>query len=82
MIAPHTLKGLGYLVSTLSVILLAIVSWQSASRAPLLTLCLLSGAATSIIGMGLRWTSYEYEKRREARGKQGRGNGSPQERRR
>ncbi|MGX8012849.1 hypothetical protein ACVDG8_029730 [Mesorhizobium sp. ORM8.1] len=63
----HLLKGIGYLISTGSVMLLAIVSWSSASQNPLLTACLLSGAATSVTGMFCRWLSYEIEKRREER---------------
>ncbi|CDX31832.1 conserved exported hypothetical protein [Mesorhizobium sp. ORS 3359] len=59
----HLLKGTGYLISTVSVILLAIVSWSSASQSPLLVACLLGGAATSIAGMLCRWLSYQIEKR-------------------
>jgi len=62
-IAPHMLKGTGYLISTVSVTLLAIVSWSSASQSPLLIACLLGGAATSILGMFCRWLSYQIEKR-------------------
>ncbi|MCA0032108.1 MULTISPECIES: hypothetical protein [unclassified Mesorhizobium] len=61
----HLLKGIGYSISAASVILLAIVSWDSASKSPLLIACLLGGAATSIIGMFCRWLSYEIEKRWE-----------------
>ncbi|AZO47909.1 MAG: hypothetical protein EOS58_18295 [Mesorhizobium sp.] len=63
----HLLKGAGYLVSTASVILLAVVSWKSASESPLLVACLLGGAAASIVGMFCRWLSYEIEKRREGK---------------
>ncbi|RWL77831.1 MAG: hypothetical protein EOR69_28850 [Mesorhizobium sp.] len=59
----HLLKGIGYLISTVSMILLAIVSWSSASRSPLLVACLLGGSMTSIAGMFCRWLSYEIEKR-------------------
>jgi hypothetical protein len=52
------LKGLGYLVSTCSVILLGIVAWKSAKEEPLLFACLLAGMAASIAGMGLRWLSH------------------------
>ncbi|TPJ50662.1 hypothetical protein [Mesorhizobium sp. B2-7-1] len=62
----HLLKGTGYLISTVSVTLLAVVSWDSASKT-LLMACLLGGAATSIIGMFCRWLSYEIEKRQEER---------------
>ncbi|MBW8908981.1 hypothetical protein AB6802_09260 [Mesorhizobium sp. RCC_202] len=61
----HLLKGIGYLISTISVTLLAIVSWSSASKSPLLIACLLGGAATSIVGMFCRWLTYEIEKRQE-----------------
>jgi len=64
MMAPYFLKSLGYAISTLSVLLLATVSWQSASKAPFLAVCLVGGAATSIVGMALRWSSYALEKRR------------------
>ncbi|MEI9405562.1 hypothetical protein [Mesorhizobium argentiipisi] len=61
----HPLKGAGYLISTVSMILLATVSWDSALKSP--TACLLGGATTSIIGMFCRWLSYEIEKRQEER---------------
>lgn len=57
------LKGLGYAVSTLSVILLGIVGWKSASEEPLLFLCLLFGMAASIAGMSLRWVSHRLEQK-------------------
>jgi hypothetical protein len=63
--ALHMLKGMGYLISTVSVVLLAIVSWSSASKNFVLTACLLGGAASSIVGMFCRWLTYEIEKRRE-----------------
>jgi hypothetical protein len=64
MIAPYFLKTAGYLISTVSVMLLAVVSWKSASEQPILMACLIGGAVTSIIGMILRWTSYALEKHR------------------
>lgn len=57
------LKGSGYLVSTASVLLLAIVSWPHASESVAMTACLLGGAASSIVGMLCRWLTYEIEKR-------------------
>ncbi|MGX5839898.1 hypothetical protein ACWGTI_04140 [Mesorhizobium sp. ArgA1] len=63
--ALHLLKGVGYLISTGSVVLLAIVSWSSASQNPLLAACLLGGAVASIVGMFCRWLTYEIEKRQE-----------------
>ena len=63
--ALHLLKGVGYLISIASVVLLAIVSWSSASQSPVLVACLLGGAAASIVGMFCRWLTYEIEKRQE-----------------
>ena len=61
------LKGLGYLVSTLSVILLGIVAWKGAKEEPLLFACLLAGMAASVAGMGLRWLSHRLgEKEKQA----------------
>jgi len=60
-------KGLGYLVSTISVLLLGIVAWKSASQHPFLFACLIAGMVSSIIGMGLRWISHRLsEKEKEA----------------
>jgi hypothetical protein len=59
------LKTYGYLVSTVSVLLLGIVSWKSASEQPLLALCLIGGMVTSITGMFLRWLSHEADRRRK-----------------
>jgi hypothetical protein len=60
------IKSSGYLVSTLSVVLLGVVSWKSASEKPLLMTCLLAGMAASICGMFLRWLSYAIEEGRKA----------------
>lgn len=64
--SPLVIKTCGYLVSTVSVILLAIVAWPGASKQPLLAIALIVGAAASITGMGLRWLSYWVEERRKA----------------
>lgn len=61
----HKLKGFGYCISTVSVSLLAAVSWPHAKESVLLTACLVGGAVTSIIGMFCRWLSYEIEKRQK-----------------
>ena len=62
-----TLKGLGYLVSTLSVILLGIVAWKGAKEDPVLLGCLIAGMAASVAGMGLRWLSHRLgEKEKQA----------------
>jgi hypothetical protein len=61
------LKGLGYLVSTISVLLLGIVAWKGAKEEPLLFACLLAGMAASVTGMGLRWLSHRLsEKEKQA----------------
>ena len=60
------LKGLGYLVSTVSVLLLGILSWKSASEHPLLLACLILGMLSSITGMGLRWLSHRLEQKQKA----------------
>jgi hypothetical protein len=60
----HHVKTLGYLISTISVVLLAIVSWPKARENPVMIACLVGGAATSMIGMFCRWLSYEIEERR------------------
>jgi len=63
----HHVKSFGYFISTISVVLLAIVSWTNASKSPLLMACLIGGAGTSIIGMFCRWLSYEVEERRKGK---------------
>ena len=60
------LKGFGYLVSTLSVVLLGVVSWKSASEQPLLFLCLILGMLASVAGMGLRWISHRTEQKEKS----------------
>jgi hypothetical protein len=57
------LKGGGYLVSTISVFLLAIPGLKAAMEAPILFVCLALGAATSIGGMFLRWRSHRLEQK-------------------
>ena len=59
------LKGFGYLVSTLSVVLLGITAWKSASEHPPLFICLILGMLASIIGMGLRWMSHRLEQKKK-----------------
>ena len=63
--ALHRLKGFGYLTSSVSVFLLAAVSWSSAQKSTLLTALLIAGGAMSIIGMFFRWLTYEIEKRKD-----------------
>ncbi len=42
--------------------LLGIVSWKAAKESPWLMACLLGGLAASILGMFLRWLSYQVDK--------------------
>ena len=53
-----TLKSIGYVISTLSVLLLGAVAWDTAREAGNLPL-LLGGVAFAIAGMYLRWASYQ-----------------------
>ena len=64
--SPLAIKTGGYLVSAVSVVLLAIVAWPGASKDPVLVAALIAGAATSVTGMALRWLSYWIEERRKA----------------
>ena len=59
-------KGAGYLTSTVSVILLAIVALKGA-KGDAVMVCLILGALTSIAGMGLRWRSHRIEQHEKAR---------------
>jgi hypothetical protein len=57
------LKGGGYLISTVSVLLLAIPGLKAAMEAPILFLCMALGIITSIGGMFLRWRSHRLEQK-------------------
>lgn len=57
------LKGLGYLTSTLSVLLLGMVSIDAASKSTLLAVCLAAGMASSVLGMFFRWRSHRLEQK-------------------
>jgi hypothetical protein len=67
------LKGYGYLVSIVSVFLLAVPALKSAQESSLMAICLILGMIASIIGMGIRWLADLKQKskirevRREAR---------------
>ena len=60
------LKGIGYLVSCISVVCLGVTAWSSAAEHPAMLGFLVAGMATSILGMGLRFLSHLREKQREA----------------
>jgi hypothetical protein len=62
------LKGCGYMMSFVSVLLLAAVALDGANRDPLLIALVTLGVLTSIGGMALRWLSFErQEKPKSAR---------------
>ncbi|MFL6733635.1 MAG: hypothetical protein ACJ8EY_02940 [Sphingomicrobium sp.] len=54
-------KGLGYLVSIVSVMLLGGVAWPKPSEPDSHQWVLIAGMATSIIGMGLRYIAHRKE---------------------
>jgi drug/metabolite transporter (DMT)-like permease len=58
------IKGAGYLISSASVILLAVPGLKAAMESPLYALCLGLGAAASIGGMMLRWRSHRLEQQK------------------
>jgi hypothetical protein len=60
-------KGAGYLTSSVSVVLLAIVALKGAMKDPVLLACLILGALTSVAGMGFRWRSHRIEQHEKAR---------------
>jgi hypothetical protein len=59
------IKTGGYLVSCASVGLLGVAAFPGAEKAGLLP-ALFGGMGASVVGMGLRWVSYELEERRKA----------------
>jgi hypothetical protein len=52
---PHSIKASGYLISILSVFLLAFPPLKSAKGDPVVLACIAVGAILSILGMALRW---------------------------
>lgn len=57
------LKFLGYFISTISVVLLAIVAWPAPGDPAWHALVVALGAAASILGMGVRWISHRQDKK-------------------
>lgn len=57
-------KHIGFLLSCISVVMLGIVGWKSASEQPVLFIFLLLGMATSVGGLCCRW--YDYVQDRKA----------------
>jgi uncharacterized membrane protein YhhN len=57
------MKGLGYLISTMSVVLLGIVAWPKPAEPQWKAALVVLGMATSIIGMFLRFLSHRKQER-------------------
>jgi len=57
------LKGLGYLISTASVVFLGIVAWPGPADPSWQAAAVSAGMLTSIIGMGLRFMSHRKDRR-------------------
>jgi len=55
------LKGSGYLISSVSVVLLGVPALKSAKDEPLMLVLLLTGMLLSIVGMALRWRSHRVD---------------------
>lgn len=63
------MKGLGYLVSTLSVVLLGAVAWPEPGDPPEKIWLLIGGMAASVAGMFLRYLSHRKDRREIAEAK-------------
>ena len=74
---PHSLKGDGYLISILSVFLLAFPPLKSAKGDPVILSCIAIGAILSILGMALRWIADRKTQRKIDR-KEEKGGEAPQ----
>ncbi|MBO9576691.1 MAG: hypothetical protein J7494_13225 [Sphingobium sp.] len=59
------LKGTGYLISTTSVVMLGIVSWDGTRDKPMMRTLLIAGMAASVIGMAIRMISHIRDKKGE-----------------
>ena len=57
------LKGLGYLVSTVSVLFLGVVAWPQADEPLWKAWAVAIGMATSILGMGVRFISHRKDRK-------------------
>ena len=57
------LKGLGYLISTVSVIFLGIVAWPVAGEPQWKAWAVAIGMATSVLGMGVRFLSHRKDRK-------------------
>ena len=57
------LKGIGYLISSVSVILLGIVAWPGPGEPPWHAIAVLVGMVLSILGMGVRFLSHRKDRK-------------------
>ena len=64
------MKGLGYLISTISVLMLGAVAWPRPGDPPHLAWLVIGGMAASILGMFLRYLSHRHDKREIEKAKQ------------
>ena len=71
----EAMRGFGYLISMVSVLLLGMIAWPKPDDPAWHGPALLFGMALSIAGMGLRWTASHRQERaiREVRQKAGLG---------
>jgi uncharacterized membrane protein YhhN len=67
------MKGLGYLISTLSVVLLGVVAWPKPDEPKWKIGLVVAGMATSILGMFLRFLSHRKQERELKRAKRSTG---------
>ena len=56
------LKGLGYLISTVSVLFLGIVAWPAPDEPQWKIAAVVVGMATSVLGMGVRFLSHRKDR--------------------
>ena len=61
------LQGLGYLVSSVSVVFLGVVAWPGPDEPPWKARALVIGMLLSMLGMGIRFMSHLRDKRNIAR---------------
>ena len=64
------MKSLGYLISTVSVLMLGVVAWPKPGDPPEKSYLLIAGMVASVIGMFLRYLSHRKDKRDIAEAKQ------------
>jgi membrane protein DedA with SNARE-associated domain len=64
-VQANFLKTVGYLISTVSVVLLGWVAWSTVQDNPALRIAMFIGVGASIAGMLLRWLSYQVREREE-----------------